>query len=333
MKANIKVISENTGFSPATVSNALNGKTGVNKRTAELIREEAERLGYAFQSKITKIKFVTFRKNGKILDDSLFFPAVIEGVENQAKKLGYETVFIRLSPSDSDFESQLNEVIYDNSSAVILLATEMDEEDLALFTSKKKELILLDGWSSSQNFNAVLIDSMGAAYEAVEYLYQSGHRKIGYIRGDFRIKGFDYREFGYKQVLEKHGIHYEEAYVATVGTKPDTAYEDMKKYLDDRKSLPTAYFVDNDSIAMGVMKALKEKGYKIPQDVSLIGFDDIPICQVVAPGLTTIHIYKHNMGEVAVRRLVEQLENDVEANVKTEVCGRLVIRESVKRIN
>lgn len=332
MKVNIKQISENTGFSLATVSNALNGKPGVNQKTAELICEEAARLGYTVQSKISRIKFITFRKTGKILDDSLFFPAVIEGVENQAKISGYETVFIRLNYKDDMFDSQLNEILNDNSSINILLATEMEDEDIELFDSIKKNLILLDGWSNSMKYNAVLINSTDAVCNAMEYLVECGHSEIGYIKSEYRIKAFEYREFGYKRILHKYNISSNDKYIATVGCKPETAYEDMKKYLDLNSKLPTAFVAENDCIAIGAMKALKEKGYRIPEDVSIVGFDDLPLSSVVNPELTTIHVYKHNMGEVAVRTLLDSVENKNEVINKIEVCGKLVIRQSVKNL-
>ena len=333
MKVNIKLISERTGFSPATVSNALNGKQGVNQKTAELICEEADRLGYTVQNKVSRIKFITFRKNGKIIDDSLFFPAVFEGVENQAKALGYETVFIRLNQDDSNFDTQLNEILNDNNSAIILLATEMEDDDIALFESKKKELILLDGWSNTMKFNAVLINSTDAVCNAIEYLIQCGHKEIGYIKSEYRIKAFEYREYGFKRTLEKYDIPYNQDYVAVVGSKPDSAYEGMKKYLETHKKLPTAFFADNDCIAISAMKALKESGYNVPEDVSIIGFDDLPLSSVINPELTTIHVYKHNMGEVAVRKVIEAVSNKEEAKSKIEVCGDLVVRNSVKDLN
>lgn len=332
MKVNIKQISDNTGFSPATVSNALNGKPGVNQKTAELICNEAARLGYTVQDKVSRIKFITFRKNGKIIDDSLFFSAVIEGVEKQAKELGYETVFIRLDAEDPKFSVQLNEVLNDNSCAMILLATEMTEEDLALFESVKTKLILLDGWSDTMNYNSVLINSTDSVCNAMEYLVKCGHEKIGYIRGDYRIKAFEYREYGYKRVLAKYNYEYNDNFVATVGTKPETAYEGMKEYLDNHKKLPTAFFCDNDCIAIGAIKALQERDIKIPEDISIIGFDDLPLSSIVNPELTTIHIYKHNLGELAVRKVLDEVTYKNASKSKIEVCGDLVVRQSVRKI-
>lgn len=119
----------------------------------------------------------------------------------------------------------------------------------------------------------MLINNIDSAQNAVGHLIARGHRKIGYVRGSFRIKAFQAREYGYRQALLDHGLELEPRWVVTVGTKTDSAYEGMLAYLDTKPELPTAFFVDNDLIAFGVMRALKDRGYRVPDDVSIVGFD------------------------------------------------------------
>lgn len=330
MKVSIRKISELTGFSPATVSNALNGKKGVNRKTAEKIFEVAEQLGYNLNEKITKIRFLIFRRNGLIIDDSAFHPAVIEGVEKQAKEMGYETVFTYVDINDPESYFQIKNIVQDSSAAVVLLGTEMMEEDFQLFENAKCHIILLDGWSDTYFFDAVLISNTDAACRAVEYLIQKGHEKIGYIGGDFRIQAFKYREIGYRRMMEKYNLPIENKYRILVGTKIDTAYEKMKDYLSRDREMPTAFFVDNDTIAIGVMRALQEKGYKIPEDISIVGFDDLNFGLVSNPPLTTVHVYKREMGEIAVRELAEAMNNKNKMKCKIQVCTEFVERGSVK---
>lgn len=330
MKVSIRKISEMTGFSPATVSNALNGKKGVNRKTAERIFEVAEQLGYNLNEKITKIRFLIFRRNGLIIDDSAFHPAVIEGVEKQAKEMGYETIFTYVDINDQESYFQIKSIVQDTSAAVVLLGTEMMEEDFQLFANAKCHIILLDGWSDTYFFDAVLISNTDASCRAVEYLIQNGHKKIGYIGGDFRIQAFKYREIGYRRMMEKYNFPIENKYRILVGTKIDTAYEKMKEYLSQNPEMPTAFFVDNDTIAIGVMRALQERGYKIPDDVSIVGFDDLSFGMVSNPPLTTVHVYKREMGEIAVRELAEAMNNKNKMKCKIQVCTEFVERGSVK---
>lgn len=334
MKVSIKQISQMTGFSPATVSNALNRKKGVNSETSEKIFKAAESLGYQPEKTITKIKFVTYRKNGLIIDDSQIFPAMIEGVERQAKELGYETTFSRLDYEDESFGERLAEVLEDTSSLMILLGTEMMEEDYIPFQDYKGHMIVLDGWSEEMKFDAVLINNTDAACHAMEYLVEKGHIKIGYLRGDYRIKAFRYREYGYERVHGRHGLAMNPEYIVTVGTQLESAYESMKRHLEKNPDLPTAFFADNDVIALGAMRALREKGIRIPEEVSVVGFDDTKFGAVSTPGLTTIHVYKQEMGEVAVRRALDHIRypgRDVK--MKIQVCTTFIERGSVSNLN
>lgn len=332
MKVSIRKISEITGFSPATVSNALNHKRGVNKETSEKILQTAEELGYRTEEKIKKIRFVIFRRNGLIIDDSPFHPAVIEGVERQAKSMGYETLFCYVDINDDQYEMQINEILSDTESAVVLLGTEMLEEDFEPFTRAKNKIILLDGWSDKYFFDSVLISNTDSAAKAVEYLINKGHKEIGYIKGDFRIQAFKYREIGFNRIMDRYKLPIKPEYIAEVGTRIETAYERMKEYLDKTSSLPTAFFADNDTIAIGAMQALKEYGYDIPGDVSIIGFDNISFGAISDPTLTTVNVYKHEMGETAVRELALAIEDPKKVKMKIQVCTGFVERGSVREI-
>lgn len=332
MKVNIRKISEDTGFSMSTVSNALNRKKGVNKETAEKILKTAQKLGYRTEEEITKIRFVIFRRNGLIIDESFFHPAVIEGVEHQAKLMGYEMVFCYVDINDPDYQEQLADILADMQSAVILLGTEMLEEDYEPYASAKNRIVLLDGRSEEYAFDSVLINDTEAAAEAVEYLVQKGHTRIGYLRGDSRIQAFRSREKGYYQVMNQHGYPVRPEYIATLGTRIESAYQKMKEYLGRTKEVPTAFFADNDVIAIGSMQAMKECGYQIPQDISVIGFDDIAYGMVSDPPLSTVHVYKQELGARAVRELLSADGKNSEAKVKIQVCAEFVERGSVKEI-
>lgn len=334
MKISIKQISQITGFSPATVSNALNRKKGVNVETAEKIFWAAEKLGYRTEKIISKLRFVTYRKNGRIIDDSQIFSAMIEGVERQAKAMGYETTYSHLNYCSPDFEERLREVTDDTGPPVILLGTEMLEADYKFFMNYRGYLIILDGWCEEMAFDAVLINNTDAACSAVEYLLRKGHRKIGYLRGDYRIKSFQYREYGYYRMLAEHNCAEKTKYVVTLGTRVETAYEDMKHYLEREPELPTAFFADNDIIALGAMRAMEEKGIKIPEQVSIVGFDDIHLGAVSGQGLTTVHVFKQEMGEVAVRRALDHIKYPGRmVKTKIQVGTEFLERGSVRDIN
>lgn len=333
MKTSIKQISELTGFSPATVCNALNHKRGVNKQTAETVHQVATELGYFQEATITKIRFLIIRRNGLIIDNSPFFPAVIEGVERQATLMGYETVLTNLRPDAPGYAYQLRDMLSETGMAVIVLATELMEEDYAQFCQAKCPLIILDSASDSYSFDCVQINNEDAAISACNYLLKKGHTSIGYLRGSFRIKAFTQRAQGLKRALRAANVKLDPAHVFTLRTTTDMAYHDMLSQLSKRPSMPTAFFADDDAIALGSMRALQEAGYRIPDDVSIIGFDNLPYGEISVPRLTTVHVYKQEMGEIAVRRLFDpRPEGQPHAKTKILVYTDFVERESVRSI-
>lgn len=329
-KPSVKRISEITGFSPATVSNALNMKRGVKRETAERVFQVAEELGYTMGSKSLKsIKFVKFRRTGEIIDENPFHVNLIEGVEAAAKENGLSTIYIRLERGDSDYEEQVARIVNDANTGVILLATEMLEEDFLPFRDCKCPLVLLDGWNSKLFFDSVLINNLDSAANAVGYLIEKGHREIGYIRGDFRIQAFQTREIGFHQMLLNCGLKDHPEWTVTVGSTTETAYTRMLAWLDQGIRLPSAFFVDNDLIAYGVLRALKQRGIQVPEDLSIIGFDDLPYSAVSVPTLTTVRVHRHSMGREAVRHLLNVMDHPGDSKYKVESCTELVERESV----
>ena len=262
MKVSIRDLSKITGFSPATISNALNHKKGVNRETAEEIFRVARETGYLSANAVTKIRLLIFKKNGQIIEDTPFFQSLIEGFEEECHRLGYEMVISRADQREADYENQVREILHEQGAAVVVLATEMMDGDLEPYRNAPCPLILLDHWSESMEFNAVLINNADAARMITEHLLNYGHKEIGYLKGSFRIKGFRSRYVGFLTALRKKKIPYREEFTVTLGTSLNDAYQDMLKYLEKNPVLPTAYFADNDMIALGAMKALQEKGYR-----------------------------------------------------------------------
>lgn len=333
MKVSIRDISRITGFSPATVSNALNHKKGVNKETSDEIFRVARETGYINENSITKIKLVMFRKNGLIIEDTPFFPALITGFEQECRKCGYEMVICNVDQRDEDYEEQVQGLLNEVGSAIVVLATEMAEGDLNSFRKSACPLLIMDCWTESMKFNSVLINNEDSARMATEYLADKGHRKIGYIRSSFRIKNFRARFAGYQAALRSRRLDYDEKNVFTVIPNLNGAYHDMLRYLESRSQLPTAFFADNDLMALGAMKAFQEKGYRIPEDISIVGFDDLPFSEISNPALTTVCVPNMEMGQLAVRRIVDMIEKKDNIVVKTQVCTKFIIRDTVKTLN
>ena len=332
MKVNIKQISEQTGFSPATISNALNRKRGVNKETAETIFKVAKELGYITDIGITKIKFVMYRRNGQILDDTPFFTLMINGAERACMDAGYEMMMVHVDRFSSDYEEQVEALINDTSSALVLLGTEVIGEDLKPFRDCKCPIITLDYCTADMAFSGVAINNEDSFALATRYLIDLGHTDIGYLSGKFRIRAFRLRNRGYQKAMNAAGLMIKPEFRVPLSTSMDSAYQDMIAYLQTSPKLPSAYIADNDMIALGAMRALQEYRIRIPEDVSIIGFDDLAYSEICSPRLTSIRVPKQEMGKMAIERLIDIVNHGDAVKTKTEVSTEFIIRESVKRL-
>jgi LacI family transcriptional regulator len=332
MKANLQQISKLTGFSPATISNALNHKKGVKAETAEKIFATAEKLNYFAESKLSAIRFVQFKKNGRIVGQMNFFSEVISGVEQECRSHGYEAFLTTVSEESEDYHTQLQQILDDTTCGVIVLATEANEDDMALFAHAKAPLVILDNWPEKTPCNAVLISNTDSVCHAVEFLIRRGHRKIGYLKCSDRIKNFFYRQEGLYRALELNGLPRQERFEVELPPDPELAWHAMERFLDTNPELPTAYFADNDNIALGALRAFSAKGIRVPEDVSVIGFDDVPFARLSNPPLTTVRVPKGDMGRLAVRILLDHATSDIHTVTKTQIGTQLVERESVRTL-
>lgn len=328
----IRRLAELTGYSPTTISNALNHKKGVNKQTAAFILQTARDQGYVNQSDITKIKLIMYKESGLIVEDTPFFSLVIDGFEKECRWCGLEMSMCYLDHRQKGYENELKSLLMDTTAGVVLLGSEISDEEIRQFNRLKAPFLTLEYWANDMSYDGVFINNADSASLAAEYLIQKGHRKIGYIAGDFRINAFRERRDGLENGLKKHGLSLEERYVVILPPTMEDSYKGMMEYLKSGPSLPTAYFADNDMLALGAMKALQERGIQVPEEVSMIGFDDLPFCEISSPRLTSLRVPKQEMGQEAARRMIEMIRTSSRTKAKIQICTALIERDSVKEL-
>jgi DNA-binding LacI/PurR family transcriptional regulator len=153
VKVNIRKISEKTGFSPATVSNALNHKRGVNKDTAAEILKTAKEMGYVTEAGITKIKLVIYRDRGLIVGDNPFFSLAVDGFEKACREAGYEMALLNLDRQAEDYEKQVENLLLAQSTAIVLYGSELTDEEAAILKKARTPFLILDYWNHDMSFN------------------------------------------------------------------------------------------------------------------------------------------------------------------------------------
>ncbi len=328
--ATIKDIANKVGVSLATVSRVLNydDSLSVSNETKKRIFEAAEELDYQKKPKRKalsyKVGIVNWYTEKEELDD-LYYMAIRLGVE---KRLEYHKIQSTNFPVDS-LRSLQNEGIQ----GIIAIGkfSENQAEELKNVTNK---IVFVDSSPNDSQFDSVTVDFEKATRNVLHYFLEQGHRKIGYLGGreiykDQTSEIDDLRRVSFEQFLTKKGL-YQDAYVYEGKFSVDDGYHLMKQAIKDHKEdLPTAFFAGNDSIAVGALRALQETGIQVPNQVSIIGVNDISISKYMSPPLSTVKVYTELMGETAVDLLLEQFTGRQIAK-KVTLATQLKIRESSK---
>ncbi|MCD8191002.1 MAG: LacI family DNA-binding transcriptional regulator [Clostridiales bacterium] len=334
MAVTAKELAKELGISAAAVSMALNGKPGVSAATRRRVLELAEARGYDMtktaaerpQNEVGTIALVVYRKHGAVLTDTPFFFEVISGIETACAEAHY-SLNVQYLNADTPIEAQFRRLPY--CGGMILLATEMKKGDFAPFAKLKLPLVVLDTYYENLPYDCVLINNFQGAFTAADYIMRKTHAQAGYLRSSYPIGNFDERADGFFKAVRENGYSASRSQVLSLAPSMDGAYHDMKHLLEQGEIPARCYFADNDLIAAGAMKALKELGYLIPQQVAVIGFDDMPVCSYTEPTLSTVQVPKQYMGQQAVLRLLHVMQTGDRCRVKLEVNTRLVKRGSV----
>ena len=322
-------------LSESAISLALNDKPGVSRETRKRVLEAAKEHGYDFSRKaVTRdqkrgtICFAVYRKSGAVVGDTPFFSELTDGISVRCRREGYECLISYLY-EDEDLHDQIYEIGAAKYAGLIVLATEMEEATLALFDRVGVPLVFLDAYFERPEYNFISIDNTQGAYLATRYLIRKCHTQPGYLRSSYWISNFEARADGFYKAIREAGLSTSHSLVHRLPPSQEGAYADMKEILQVEKPAK-CYFADNDLIAIGAIQALKEAGYRVPEDVSVVGFDDISSAEFVSPPLTTVEVPKTYLGEVAVGRVIQLIEGRSPQPLKVEVFTRLIRRRSVQ---
>jgi DNA-binding LacI/PurR family transcriptional regulator len=337
MPLRIKDIADELGISSATVSLVLNNKPGISDETRQRILKFVEEKGYPTNllskpalKNNRNIRFVIYKKHGKVVSETPFFSELMEGIDKEAREEGYNVLVSYINEIDNTQMDVLRILEESSPDGILLLATEMENSDVEPFRQLSLPMVLLDSnFESERQVDIVIINNRQGTYEAVKHLADHGHTEIGYLHSSVWINNFEERKNGFMNALNSCDLKFNKHYLLELEPTMDGAYSDVLKYLVSNTVLPSAFFADNDIIAFGAIKAMREKGINIPLEISIIGFDDMPFCEMIEPSLTTLRVYKQRMGRIAVKRLIEKIENNPEEVIKIEVNTELVERKSV----
>ncbi|MDD3219921.1 MAG: LacI family DNA-binding transcriptional regulator [Lachnospiraceae bacterium] len=341
MKA--KDLAELLGVSTATISLVLNGKPGISDTMRKSVLKKIRDLGYEDMIKSDApneeesqeahnkvIGFVLFKDGGELLGMNSFFPLILDGIENRARIHGYNLAIINIEKNN--IKNEIHYIQDSRCDGFVIFATEMQRESLMPFEKLKIPFVLLDNHFYEKRINTIEVDNELGTFLAVKHLYELGHRKVGYISSGLNINSFKEREFWAKQAMRNMGMEDPEQFSLTTGYPQDKSEQVMDDLIRQGKTNATAYLTDNDIVAIGVVRALSKRGVRVPDDVSVIGYDDRPVCELIEPKLTTVRLPRTDFGAEAVSRLIRQIDGRTTCVTRTKIECSLVERKSTKKV-
>lgn len=334
MKLTIKEIAEMAGVSITTVSQILNNKGSrfsdqTRKKVLDIVEEYQYKPDF-FASNLINRHSKTI---GMIVPDvtDFFFSKVIEGVESYLNPLGYMILLCNSKNSQPREEKYIEELIHRSVDGIILATPNVlpPEKSLESGFFARTPIILVDRGINERTTGRLIVKEYEGAYQAMKKLIELGHRHIGMLKESTGYYQLTERYTAYQHALKDYGIPFRENYLTNGRLSIDGGYEAAKSLLENNKEI-TAVFCGNDEMAVGCYQAVHELGGKVPDDVSVIGFDGLEISKYIVPALTTIHQPSFDIGFYAAKFLVDKIDfpNSKVPNKVFET--ELIIRESIK---
>ncbi len=327
--ATIRDVSRESGLSIATVSRAISNPEMVSKQSLRRVNQAIEKLQY--RPNLTSQKFRLQRTNTIVVlvpnIANLFFAQLISGVEDTAAKHGFNVLLGDTRDSASRDQEFIQLVETRQADGLIQLTPHNDK---AVLPIKDVKAVNAAG-SAGTPYYSVRIDNEEAAAKMVTYLVSQGHRRIGMISGLKDNLHSMARQDGYKQALENAGIAFDEELVVEGDFSFWSGFNAVKHFVNMDEQ-PTALFCANDEMAIGALKGLKEKGLKVPDNISVTGFDDLDMANYCDPPLTTIRQPAVRMGEEAAELLFRIIEGEQPKLTEYILPFEIIIRESTRAV-
>ena len=331
MNPTIKDIAARAGISYATVSRALNGKYGVSQKTRDKVLALAKEMGYRPNAIAQGLVNRTTMTVGLIIPDitSPFYPRLALGIEDRLLKAGYNLFLCNTSWNADRERDYLNNLIQKQVDGIIISSLAHYAEEIEHLIPPDMPLVYVSSFPENTKRSYVLIDNIKGADMAVSHLLSRKRRKIAFIGSQQEYHSLEDRLSGYRKALKRAGLEVAEDLVVLDKFQEQSGYKIIRELLE-KGNVPDGVFAENDLIAMGVIQGVQDSGFRVPEDVAVIGFDDIPIASHPDIQLSTIHQPKFRIGTYAAEMLLHQLEHEPAERVveRMTLQPELIVRRS-----
>jgi DNA-binding LacI/PurR family transcriptional regulator len=339
-------VAKRAGVSISTVSNVINKNKYVSDELVRRVNMAVQELSYSANPIAQKMKFKRTKTIGVIVADlcGLFYPYILKGMYNVLNSKGYRLIVMDIEGAHNGlgsikkFQEGITSLIHDRVDGIVFSSTIPEETEAGIihdimklpFLQKNTGFVCVEKDLGKYGIDSVYANSEAGAEIAVSHLVEVGCRQIGHITGPVFFTIAQDRITGYKNVMRRNGLEIDDAKMISCGDYTHkSGYLAMKDLMYKMPKID-GVFIANDQMAVGAMKAISEEGRKIPDDIKVIGYDDVFIASVLEPSLSTIHIKKNFTGQKAAELLLEQLEQNenIARGITVEIEPKLVIRRS-----
>ncbi|WP_439242541.1 HTH-type transcriptional repressor PurR [Lonepinella sp. BR2474] len=332
--ATIKDVAKMAGVSTTTVSHVINNTRHVAEDTKKAVLDAIQQLHYSPSAVARSLKINTTKSIGMIVttSEAPYFAEIIHAVENHCYRQGYSLFLCNTQNDAEKIKNHLDMLAKKRVDGVLIMCAEYHQESIDLFNSFKGLPMVVMEWGIQHSHSDMILDnSFQGGYLATQYLIENGHQKIGIISGELSKTTAKTRFQGFEKAIHEAGLTTHPNWIQEGFFEPEDGYECMNKILAQQE-LPTAVFCCNDVMALGAISAITEKGLRVPDDISIIGYDNIHSSRFYAPPLTTIHQSKARLGEQALKLLFERIHHKNHEKEVIEIYPELVVRKSVKNL-
>ena len=333
----IKDIAKKAGISITTVSRALNNYNDVNEVTKERIFRIAKEIGYIpnrsaqnlvkRQSNTLAIILSGLERDGG--KDNIIY-RLLSGMYSYAETVNYEVALFTSSSAHQRDKSYVQFCNEHNIGGAVIAGIRLDDPYVNELINSDLPCVLIDLIEEGLNISSISINNLEAAKEATEFLIQHRHKNIGMINGRKEAGVSLERLKGYQMALEQNKIPYNSERVVFANFLEDAAYDAAQRLLSEHPEI-TALFCASDMMALSAMRAIKDLGLTIPGDISIVGFDNIPLSEYSAPSLTTVNQDFYLMGEEAAKQLLQMIQREAIKKV-VHLEYKILARDSVRML-
>jgi LacI family transcriptional regulator len=322
-------VARQAGVSIATVSRVINGNTPVAVSTAERVQAAIKELNFVPRTAARVLASRRTRTIGLLLPEigGWFFPSMLRGIESAARQAGFD-LLIHTVDVDYPLKTSRRALGMHNTDGLIVFTNSVDDEEISYLQHSNFPIVLLHQTPPANlNIPVITIENKNGAQKLVDHLIEvHGCRRIAFLRGPAGHEDSEWRERGYRESLEAHGIPCDEGLIANGGFDEVEAAISVSQWLLDGLKFD-AIFSGDDDAALGVFTALQKAGRIIPDDVAVVGFDDVPLARFISPPLTTVCAPTEQTGMEAVKQLVHLIRGEP-AEAITLLPTELIIRNS-----